>query len=239
MDRPGFVDFINLQKESLLYELKNRMAECLSATTKERLFRHAKTYNWEISVLPKTDFGKVLIIKKQGSKIPEIWVCSTYTKYRAAFNKYLFEYFNISEKIPQKYHVDHSLPKSRFGKNFPDYFIRLFLINHDVNCSYGAVFEKTFYQFESTKKPSGGFHVDLIATLKIFGYSLIAKKSTHTERNEWALITSKKLEKDGLENWEWHSPGLLSLIYRGYQDLNLEKTINSKHFTVQLYQEHV
>ena len=53
--------FLYFQKESLIFEVSNRMSECLSATTRERLFRHSKEFGWKIFSLPRTNYNKVLI----------------------------------------------------------------------------------------------------------------------------------------------------------------------------------
>jgi hypothetical protein len=231
----NLIIFVELQKKSLIKELKYKPAQCLSATTRERLFCHLKDFGWEIGKLSKTRFEKVIIIKKEHSIIPEIWVCSSYTKYREAFSKYLLEYFSYQGRIPQNYHIDHSLPRLRFGKLYPDYFIRLFLIDREVNCSYGAVYEKELYGSESNEEPYGGFHTNLITILKVLGYSIPSKATNVIERKNWALTTSRKLENDGLGDWMLHYPGLLTLIYDGYKNLNIDKTIYSEYFTVKIY----
>ena len=230
----NLANFIELQRKSLIYEARNGVTTCLAATTKDRLFRHAKEYEWEINPLEKVNSEKVLVVKKKNTIIPEIWVCSTYTKCRQAFNKYLLENFNFHGRIPKEYHVDHSLPKSRFGKQSPEYYIRLFLISSTINCSYGAVYEKGFYKPEFDSEPSGGFHICLMTFLKVLGYSILPKYSNESARESWALTISQKLENDGLENWECHYLGLLSLIYDGYKNLNYEKTIYLDGYTVEL-----
>ena len=231
--------FLNYQKESLVYEYRNNMTTCLSATTKERLFSHAKQFNWKITSLPKTNPDKVYIIKKENVKYPEIWVSSTYTKYREAFNKYLINYFDFQQKIPRNYHVDHSTPKLCFKNNYPEYFIRLFLVDRKVNCSFGATYEKTFYQFESNNKHIGGFHVSMIEFLKIFGIPLVPKNSNEKERDKWALKTSMQLEENGLEEWKWHYPGLLDVVYFGYKNLNIDKTIITDLYIENIHQKHI
>jgi hypothetical protein len=231
--------FLDIQKESLINELKYKMSQCLSATTKERLFRHAKEYNWEITSLPKTDFNKVCIIKKETAKIPEIWVSSIYTRYREAFNKYLFYYFDLKLKIPKDYHVDHSLPKLCFKNNFPYYFIRLFLVNRKINCSFGATYEKTFYQSENENEHLGGFHVNYMTILKVLGIPIPKKNSNDMEREDWALKASIQLENVGLEDNRLHYHGLLSLIYDGYKNRNIDKMIITDYYTAKIYQKHI
>ena len=214
------------------------MTHCLSATTKQRLFKHAQSYNWKIEVLPKTRFENVLIIKKNNSIIPEIWVCSTYTKYKRAFSKFLMEYFRLDFEISKDYHVDHSLPKIRFKKLYLDYFIRLFLIDKNINCSYGATYEKMFFEKEFNQKPNGGFHISMITILKVLGYSIPKKRTDEIERKNWAYITSKKLEKEGLENWEWHYPFLYAIINDGYKDLNINEIMISKDYSTHIVRKY-
>ena len=133
--------FITLQEQYTKHELCQNMAETLVATTKERLYRHSHEYNWTISYLEHTDKNKVFLITKKNKTFPEIWVSSTYTRYRAAFKKYLKEFFAI-DNIPFDFHVDHMQSKVFFKNKYPEYFIRLFLLDKKINCYYGCKYEK-------------------------------------------------------------------------------------------------
>ena len=59
---------------------------------------------------------KVLVIEKAKNKFHELWVSSTYTRYRYAFRNFLDEYFQINS-IPVKYQVDHIISRKIFLKN--------------------------------------------------------------------------------------------------------------------------
>ena len=108
-------DFITLQEQYTKHELCQNMEETLVATTKESLYRHSHEYNWTISYLEHTDKNKFFLITKKNKNFPEIWVSSTYTRYRAAFKKYLNEFFAI-DNIPFDFHVDHMQSNFFFQK---------------------------------------------------------------------------------------------------------------------------
>ena len=230
-------DFLILQKNNIKDQFVNKMAECLVSTTRERIERHAKEFGWKLGYINGTNINKVITIQKEKSNFTELWVSSTYTKYRSAFRKYLEEYYSIDENLPEKFHVDHILPISRFGKKYPNYFIRLFLLDRKINCSYGACFEKIENKYESKKEPQGGFHLNEIALLKLYGIKVPPKSSDHIERNDWAICTAKTLEKEGFEEWEINYPILLSGLYSGYRNLNLIKTIKNQIGVYDFHQE--
>lgn len=131
-------DFITLQKQYTKHELCQNMAETLVATTKERLYRHSHKYNWTISYLEHTDKNKVFLITKKNKTFPEIWVSSTYTRYRAAFKKYLKEFFAI-DNIPFDFHSN--------GKNVwiqPARFAYIFRTNGTMGSQICRIFRITW-----------------------------------------------------------------------------------------------
>ena len=154
------------------------MVEFLAATTYERIHRHAKEFNWNISHIKHTDQKKVLVIKKAKkakNKFPELWVSSTYTRYRHAFKNFLDEYFQI-KFIPAKYHVDHIISRKIFLKKHPEYFIRLFLLDRKTNCKYGALYEKLLAHYENKKDINDGYHISYINMAKIYTAIYFGKK---------------------------------------------------------------
>lgn len=58
-------DYLHQQKQDSAYKFTCAMTEFLAATTKERLYRHSREYNWKISNLPHTNMKKVVVIKNQ------------------------------------------------------------------------------------------------------------------------------------------------------------------------------
>ena len=130
----------------------NNMSECLIATTSDRITRHAKEYHWTLSFVIKTARQKVIVVKKAHSDFPELWVSSKYRNYRQAFIKYIAQFFSVTDSISPSQHVDHIMPISRFRNKYPQYFIRLFLLDKKMNCSFGAGYEKNLNQFESKKR---------------------------------------------------------------------------------------
>ena len=119
------------------------------------------------NILTKKSFSD----NKKNKTFPEIWVSSTYTRYRAAFKKYLKEFFAI-DNIPFNFHVDHMQSKVFFKNKYPEYFIRLFLLDKKINCYYGCKYEKLQASYEKNRKPHGGYHMSFIQIAKIYGFSL-------------------------------------------------------------------
>lgn len=167
-----------MQEKDSTYQFSNNMVEFLAATTYERIHRHAKEFNWNISHIKHTDQKKVLVIKKAKkakNKFPELWVSSTYTRYRHAFKNFLDEYFQI-KFIPAKYHVDHIISRKIFLKKHPEYFIRLFLLDRKTNCKYGALYEKLLAHYENKKDINDGYHISYINMAKIYTAIYFGKK---------------------------------------------------------------
>ena len=192
-------DYLHQQKQDSAYKFSCAMTEFLAATTKERLYRHSREYNWKISNLPHTNMKKVVVIKKSKSDFPELWVSSTYTRYRNAIKTYLKHYFGI-ERLPSEFHVDHLLPKNTFGTNHPEYFIRLFLIPSYINCGYGAFLEKKLSTYESEKDINGGYHVSYENMYKIMNIKPLKKTKSYEEVELWAKNTAFILSNEIKEN---------------------------------------
>ena len=57
-------DYLHQQKQDSAYKFSCAMTEFLAATTKERLYRHSREYNWKISYLPHTNMKKSCSYKK-------------------------------------------------------------------------------------------------------------------------------------------------------------------------------
>ena len=193
------IDFIKKQEKDSIWQFGNGMSEFLAATTQERLYRHSREYNWKPSFLPHTNSQKVLIIKKSNSDFPELWVSSTYTRYRNAFKIYLRHYFGI-DNFSSEFHVDHLLSKNTFGKNHPEYFIRLFLIPSYINCSYGAFFEKKQSNCDREKDINGGYHVSFENMYKILNVKPLKKTHSYEVVELWAKNTAFMLSNEIKEN---------------------------------------
>ena len=213
-------EFLELQEKDIEIQFRENMSKCLAATTKERLYEHAKSYNWKLNYVAHTDKNKVILVTKKSNLLPEIWVCSTYTCYRNAYKKFLLEYFNISD-LPKNYHVDHFLPKGIFKQNHPEYFIRLMLIPCKNNYLFGADTEKLQIHFQAKKGINGGYHVSYINLAKFYGYFLPGRKSTEEERFLWAYDFASFLEKKHYGRKDMLYAGILSLLYNVYRNLEL------------------
>lgn len=215
-------EFIDMQNAYTSQEFTTNMKECLVATTYNRIFCHAKEYKWNISSVPHTNKKKVLVILKPEKLFPELWVSSTYTRYRSAFIKYLKDYFNIDENI-NDFHVDHILSKKLFQNKHPEYYIRLCLIPKSINVKYGSLYEKVFSNSWEQKDVNGGFHMTYLNLTKIWGIPLPKYKSTQEEREEWSMKTAVFISKKINENSEDLFPGILLNLYDGYRNLNINK----------------
>lgn len=62
-------DYISQQEEDATYQFSNNMTEFLAATTYERIYRHAKEYNWNISYVKHTAQKKGFSYKKSKKQI--------------------------------------------------------------------------------------------------------------------------------------------------------------------------
>lgn len=182
-------NYISLQEKDSTYQFSNNMTEFLAATTYEKIHRYAKEYNWNISYVKHTAQKKVLVIEKAKNKFPELWVSSTYTRYRHAFKTFLDEYFQI-KFIPAKYHVAHIISRKIFLKKHPEYFIRLFLLDRKTNCKYGALYEKLLAQFESKKDINGGYHISYINMAKIYNIELPKYSNSLEQLEKWSENTA-------------------------------------------------
>lgn len=215
-------DYISRQEENATYQFSNNMTEFLAATTYERIYRHAKEYNWNISYVKHTDQKKVLVIEKAKNKFPELWVSSTYTRYRHAFRNFLNEYFKI-DKIPANYHVDHVISRKIFLKKHPEYFIRLFLLDRKTNCKYGALYEKLLAHFENKKDINGGYHISYMNMAKIYNIGLPKYSSSLKQFEQWAENTAIFFGKKINENPDHIKLGLLLTLHDGYKNFYFEE----------------
>ena len=214
-------EFLINQKTDIKNQFINNMSKCLVATTLEEIKMHAVKYKWNLYSVNNTNKNKVIVIKKFNADFPELWVSSTHRNYRQVFVKYLAQFFSVNDSLNSCYHVDHILPLSRFGRKYPQYFIRLFLLDKKTNCSFGAGYEKSLNHFESQKELCGGFHLSGMTLLKLFGIKIPTKKSKEDERDNWAKETAKFLEKNGFGTWINIYPILLIGLYDGYRNINL------------------
>lgn len=228
-------DFITLQEQYTKHELCQNMEETLVATTKERLYRHSHECNWTISYLEHTDKNKVFLITKKNKTFPEIWVSSTYTRYRAAFKKYLKEFFAI-DNIPFNFHVDHMQSKVFFKNKYPEYFIRLFLLDKKINCYYGCKYEKLQASYEKNREPNDGYHMSFIQMAKMYGFSLPDLHTSLEQMEQWALKFAEYLELLGYEQKEWNYPGIISTLNATYKNLNINHVYHTPYGRFEMHQ---
>lgn len=191
--------FLELQQSSILEDFRDRMSTCLIATTRERLLRHSKEYNWTIAGLGRISPMSALVVKKENLE-PELWVRNGYGGYRKAFLRFLNKYYEIEPaSLSVNFQVDHLHPSSRFTKEHTTYFIRLALVARRINSSYGAGFERLLYERERQRDLNGGIHMDWMAFLKIRGVSLPTKTKGLTFWQLWAWNYAKSIAKEGFD----------------------------------------
>lgn len=220
MSLNNYQQFYELQRASLAYEFKNQMSMCLMATTAEKLFEHGSFYQWKIQCFNRIKPTSALIVQKK-DKLPELWVRRDYRGYRHAFQMYLSAFYGFSDKkLPSKWVVDHMQSKHRFKKEHPLYFIRLSLIPSDINSSYGAGFEKSFYTQERKKFPYGGIHMDWFAFLKSIGFKTPGKNAGLEAWQLWAWEIALGMEKCGVENKIFAHHGISLVLNLGYRGIN-------------------
>jgi hypothetical protein len=209
--------YIEAQKSALKIQFTKHMTFCLAATTHARIQEHAEHYGWKIEPIPGIKASSALVIKKRDGAFPEIWARHDYHGYRKAFQNYLRTFFQISDKLPTTFQVDHMHPTLLFKEDRQNYFIRLFLISQDVNSSFGAGFEKTFYNMESERNNiNGGYHMDWITLLKAFEIKLPSKTLSEKRWKSWAVETAKHLEQEKVDSYREAYRGVLDMLRLGY-----------------------
>lgn len=85
-----------------------------------------------------------------------------------------------------------------------------------INASYGAGFEKSFYQNERMKIPDGGIHMDWLVFLKIYGIKLPSKTNSESRWATWAWHLALELENKGIENVVFAYHGITTVLNLGY-----------------------
>lgn len=211
-----YADFVLRQRSGFTSEFKNQMSVCLMATTPERLRRHADEYGWTVGYLEGVRPTSAIVVQKSGGD-PELWARRDYGGYRRAFAVFLRQYYGFgSDAIPRAWQVDHLQSTFRFKKSHPDYFIRLCLLERDVNSSYGAGFEKLFCRQEREKIPSGGIHVDWISFLKMSGCRLPKKSLGQREWSLWAWQLAHDCCQQGIEDKLLAYAGISTVLNLGF-----------------------
>lgn len=209
--------YLQDQKRGIRREFSESMGTCLIATTIDKIFMHAKDYDWKLFTVPGTDQRSVFVIQKSSPSIPELWVRWNYKSYRKAFIKFLnYYYFMSLEKISPQYQVDHLQSRSRFSLEHDRYFVRLALLDRSVNASHGASFEKSFNATERHRELRGGLHMDWMAFLKAYGVKLPSKRASPVEWRAWAHETALLIERDGIDIYDLAYHGILSVLQLGY-----------------------
>lgn len=175
------------------------MSICLIATTRERLQKHSKEYNWSIESIGRISPMSALVVTKKNLE-PELWVRNDYRDYRQAFQRFLDKYYKIGlASLSADWQVDHLHPLSRFTRKHATYFIRLALVARHINSSYGAGFERLLYKRERQRDLTGGIHMDWMAFLKIKGIRLPSKTSGLTFWQLWAWNCAKSIANEGFD----------------------------------------
>lgn len=209
--------YLNEQKKNICNSFSKEMTTCLIATTIQRLVLHAHQYDWKLFTVPGTDHRSVVVVQKQNTSVPELWVRWNYKSYRRAFMKFLNYYYFMSLKnIPLKFQVDHLQSKGRFNSEDKEYFIMLVLLDRRVNASHGAGFEKSFNATEKLRRPEGGIHMDWMAFLKAYGLTLPSKRALRSGWQTWAHETALVMEKEGIDIYPLAYHGILSVLQLGF-----------------------
>jgi hypothetical protein len=191
--------FVLFQRFSILKDFRDEMTTCLIATTQERLLLHAIQYRWAVAGLKQIRPSSALVVTKQNSE-PELWVRHSYRGYRRAFLRYLSAYYGIaSTSISRDWQIDHLHPAARFLPNHEHYFVRLALIEQNVNSSYGAGFERLLCERERARELTGGIHMDWMAFLKVRGVTLPRKMRGMESWQIWAWRLAKELAAERLD----------------------------------------
>ncbi|MDR1310288.1 MAG: hypothetical protein LBK01_00180 [Burkholderiaceae bacterium] len=186
-----YVNFFSRQCEIALTEFENDPSDFVISQPLEFLEYQQDCFPWRIEPLRENSEKNAIVIQKpppsyapNSESVPELWVRRSYSRYRSAFALFLHKFHSFDLKpIPICWHIDHIEPVSRFQKDHPDYFIRLFLINGHINSCYGGGLEREFYKNEREKTPSGAC-ADWVSILKCIG---IEPPSKSIKEHGWAI----------------------------------------------------
>ncbi|UCV02786.1 hypothetical protein [Dechloromonas denitrificans] len=209
--------FLALQQSGVLGDFRDEATTCLIATTSARLAQHSKIYGWSISHLGGVQPKSALVVQKPGS-VPELWVRANYRGYRRAFIRFLEQQYGLREiSIPKSLQVDHLQPSSRFNEGSNHYFVRLALVERNINASYGAGFERLLNDRERERKLAGGIHMDWMAYLKIRAIRLPAKAGGQDSWKIWAWRYATSLASDGFDTILTYV-GLTTMLNLAFRD---------------------
>lgn len=207
--------FLAKQNRALLRDFSESDL-CLVAASPEKLKDMQRFWGWTVEPLPGCLPSSACVVKKGGNFEPECWVRWDYRKYRKAFASYLSvchpEFKSI---LSANFHVDHLEPRFRFSKE-DKYFVRLHLIERNVNTAYGAGFERKFYRAERAKPLQGAIHMSWLGFCKAYGILPPGKSVGTTAWQAWARNQAREFAQESGESAPDAYAGLLGVLQLGY-----------------------
>lgn len=211
------------------------MSTCLIATTKDRLIRNSRSFQWRIEPLDGTRNDSAFVVLRtldhESNLIPTLWVKVRYSNYHSAFKKYLISYFNCDiARIPHSLQVDHLHSRHRFKAEHKPYYIRLALIEREINSSFGAGFERRFYSKEREKIPQGGYHMDWFSFLKIYGIKPPSVRCTEVELSAWCWSLAKRIHLDRISDQVLAYHGISTLLNLGFSGQYRPYELSHSHY---------
>lgn len=209
-------EFLQLQRQSLLREF-HESKNCLVAASLDKLDDFLDPFfGWTMEVLPNTKYSSARVIWKQGATQPECWARWNYKNYRKAFATFLGLYFPKFEYvIDQTVQVDHLESKLRFSKA-ETHFVRLHIVRREVNASFGAGFERSFYNRERTKPLRSATEMNWLMFCKANGILPPGKNTGSHTWELWARHHATIISKDLAEPEDVVVEGLLDVLRLGY-----------------------
>lgn len=207
--------FLAKQNRALLRDF-SESGLCLVAASPEKLEDMQHFWGWTVEPLPGCLPSSACVVKKSDNYEPECWARWDYRGYRKAFASYLSVFHpEFKSILSPNFHVDHLEPRFRFQKG-EEYFVRLHLLERNVNTSYGAGFERSYYRAERVKPLHGARHMSWLGFCKAHGILPPGKNVGTTAWQAWARNQARVFAQESGESAQDAYAGFLGVLQLGY-----------------------
>jgi len=205
------------EQKRVLFEEFTHGTHCVIASNPEQLKTFVEWHDWQVENLPGSRNDNVLVIRrKHAPNNPQCWVKWSYRGYRSAFNRFLkLHYPQYQNILSQQVHVDHMQPRFRFLKG-SEYYVRLSLIEKEVNTAFGAGFERSFYEWERHRNLNPAIHMCWLTYCKVNSIIPPPKNSGELQWKSWAQRHAMEFSKKSGEYGGLAYLGFLSVLRLGY-----------------------
>lgn len=173
-------EYLLLQKKNIVEALNDPLRFPLAIEHPDKFPSHLKAeqnVRWDNRVRNNRAF-----IRTYKNYIPEFWIDITYTRYRKAFKRFLWEYFKVDpKKLCRSYHVDHFINRA-FAKQHGVNFVRLILLDAKQNTTYGSKMEKNYLKLHHHSRFI--FLINYLCAMKALGIKVPKNKNDYINRKK-------------------------------------------------------